>query len=89
MLQFWSVRRSNLSQTMSFNLKYLVIKPWTQNFHNKVQDNSGKTPDSMGAIDKHWSFHDSYSKVFVFSVSLIVSAAHMIQGKCEHWGNLG
>ena len=89
MLKFWSVRRSNLSQAMSFNLKYPVIKLWTQNFHNKVQDNSCKTPDSVGAINKHWSFHDCYSKVFVFSVSLIVSAAHVIQGKCEHWSNLG
>ena len=89
MLQFWSVRRGNLSQAMSFNLKYPVIKLWTQNFHNKVQDNSCKTPYSVRAINKHWSFHDCYSKVFVFSVSLIVSAAQMIQGKCEHWSNLG
>ena len=89
MLQFWSVRRGNLSQAMSFNLKYPVIKLSTQNFHNKVQDNSCKTPDSVRAINKHWSFHDCYSKVFVFSVSLIVSAAHVIQGKCEHRSNLG
>ena len=84
MLKFCSVRRSNLSQAMSFNLKYPAIKVWTQNFHYKVQDNSCKTPDSVRAINKHWSLHDCYSKVFVFSVSLIVSAAHMIQGKCEH-----